>query len=419
MMKTWTKARRSCIFAALIFATLDAANALPVADRGFTCDEIFQSAGASRNRMSADDRFVTATDGSAQWRIAPLYPSAIRVGIWGDSHTASGSFVDAMLQAWGFSSDETRAGYAQPAIGLPGVRLGIARTCLSKAWKLNFAYRSGLQEPGFTSTLVKLKSEANDETVVLDFVGPEGASAPQWLNIHLDKPDPNATLIVGIAINGGPESVPQVLEGAVRSLQILPNTEIRTLRIRLIAGQLGITGFEPVYRSTPKLIYDIFSTPGAQSKGWSNQKIKPIGPQYDLVIFQYGTNEAPSDSYQVEEYATALRKELKQFRALYPKSRCILIGPPDRLVLTQSGKKIDYSARHQSINKIQALVSPEFRCEHWDWQNAMGGPHSISAWAKRNEPLAQPDLTHLTSQGYVQSARLFAGSIRRPTLQAK
>jgi lysophospholipase L1-like esterase len=359
-----------------------------------------------------------ATGGSAQWRVSPQYPSAVRIGIWGDSHTASGSFVDAMLQAWGFPADGARVGHVQPAIGLPGVRLGIARTCLTKGWNLSFAYRSSVQEAGFTSTLVKLRSDANDEVVVLDFPGADGAPAPQWLNIHLDKPDPDATLIVGISINGGPEAVPQVLEGAVRSLQVIPDTEIRTLRLRLIAGQLGITGFEPVYRSTPKLLFDIFSTPGAQAKGWANPKIKPISAHYDMVIFQYGANEAPSDSYQPAHYAAALRKELRQFRATYPKARCVVVGPPDR-VGTTPDKKIDYPARHQSISKVQALVAPEFRCEHWDWQKAMGGPKSVLAWAKRAEPLAQPDWMHLTSQGYVESARLFAAAIQRPALQAK
>ena len=416
-MTSWTYACLYCVLL-LVFPTLADAGTAAVADKNRRCDDVFQTGGAGKNHGPGDEQFTTATDGVAPWRASPQYPSAIRVGIWGDSHTASGSFVEAMLQAWGFPAEGARAGYVQAAIGLPGVRLGIARTCLTKGWSLNFAYRSPAQEAGFTSTLVKLRSDANDEVVVLDFPGADGAPAPQWLNIHLDKPDPDATLIVGISINGGPEAVPQVLEGAVRSLQVMPDTEIRTLRLRLIAGQLGITGFEPVYRSTPKLLFDIFSTPGAQSKGWANPKIKPISAHYDMVIFQYGANEAPSDSYQPAHYAAELRKELRQFRATYPKARCVVVGPPDR-VGTTPDKKIDYPARHQSISKVQALVAPEFRCEHWDWQKAMGGPKSVLAWAKRAEPLAQPDWMHLTSQGYVESARLFAAAIRRPALQAK
>ena len=416
-MTSWTYACLYCVLL-LVFPTLADAGTAAVADKNRRCDDVFQTGGAGKNHGPGDEQFTTATDGAAPWRASPQYPSAIRVGIWGDSHTASGSFVDAMLQAWGFPPEGARAGYVQAAIGLPGVRLGIARTCLTKGWSLNFAYRSPAQEAGFTSTLVKLRSDANDEVVVLDFPGADGAPAPQWLNIHLDKPDPDATLIVGISINGGPEAVPQVLEGAVRSLQVMPDTEIRTLRLRLIAGQLGITGFEPVYRSTPKLLFDIFSTPGAQSKGWANPKIKPVSAHYDMVIFQYGANEAPSDSYQPAHYAAALRKELRQFRATYPKARCVVVGPPDR-VGTTPDKKIDYPARHQSISKVQALVAPEFRCEHWDWQKAMGGPKSVLAWAKRAEPLAQPDWMHLTSQGYVESARLFAAAIQRPALQAK
>ena len=417
-MTSWTYACLYCVLLVVLPALADAGT-VAAADRSQRCDELFQTAVTSKDRGLGDVQFTTSTHGAAPWRATPAYPAAIRVGVLGDSHTASGSFVDAMLQAWGFPGEGARAGFIQPAIGLPGVRLGIARTCLSKGWNLNFAYRSSAQESGFTNTLVKLKSEANDEMLVLDFPGADGAPAPQWLNIHLHQADPDATLILGISINGGPEAAPLVLEGAVQALQVMPETEIRTLRLRLIAGQLGITGFEPVYRTTPKLLFDIFSTPGAQSKGWSQKKIKPITAHYDLVIFQYGANEAPSDSYQADNYAAALRKELRQFRAMYPKARCVVMGPPDRVGLTPTDKKIDYPARHQSISKVQALVSPEFRCAHWDWQKAMGGPKSVSAWAKRAEPLAQPDWMHLTSPGYAASARLFAAAIQRPALQAK
>ncbi len=417
-MKMWAYACLYCVLV-VVFAALAGAGTVAAADRNRRCDDLFQTAGTGKNRGPGDDQFSIATDGSSSWRASPQYPSAIRVGVWGDSHTASGSFVDALLQAWDFPAEGVRTGYVQAAIGLPGVRLGIARTCLTKAWSLHFAYRSSAQETGFNSTLVTLKSEANDEMLVLDFPGADSAPAPQWLNIHLHKPDPDATLILGISINGGPEAAPLVLEGAVQALQVLPDTEIRTLRLRLIAGGLGITGFEPVYRGTPKLIIDVFSTPGAQSKGWWNQKIKPIDAHYDMVIFQYGTNEAPSDSYRPDPYAVSLRKELRQFRAIHPKSRCVVMGPPDRVGMTPGDKKMDYPARHQSIGKVQALVSPEFRCEYWDWQKAMGGPKSVLGWAKRTEPLAQADLMHLTSQGYAESARLFAASIRRPVLLAK
>ena len=417
-MTRWTYACLYCVLLLVLPALADAGTATR-ADRNRRCDDVFQTAVTGKDRGPGDVQFTTATDGSAPWRSSPQYSAAIRVGVWGDSHTASGSFVDAMLQAWGFPADGARAGFIQPAIGLPGVRLGIARTCLSKGWNLNFAYRSSARETGFTSTLVKLKSEANDEMLVLDFPGADGAPAPQWLNIHLHQPDPDANLILGISINGGPEAAPLVLEGAVQALQLMPETEIRTVRLRLIAGVLDITGFEPVYRSTPKLLFDIFSTPGAQSKGWSQKKIKPVSAHYDMVVFQYGANEAPSDSYQADNYAAALRKELRQFRAMYPKARCVVIGPPDRVGLVQTGKKIDYPARHHSISRVQALVSPEFRCAHWDWQKAMGGPKSVAAWAKRAEPLAQPDWMHLTSQGYAESARLFAAAIQRPALQAK
>ena len=152
-MTSWTYACLYCVLLLVLPALADAGT-VAAADRSQRCDELFQTAVTSKDRGPGDVQFTTATHGAAPWRATPAYPAAIRVGVWGDSHTASGSFVDSMLQAWGFPADGARAGFIQPAIGLPGVRLGIARTCLSKGWNLNFAYRSSAQETGFTSTLV-------------------------------------------------------------------------------------------------------------------------------------------------------------------------------------------------------------------------------------------------------------------------
>lgn len=409
---------RLCGFLLVLIAAVTYAGTVLAADKANQCDALFQKAGDAASRGGDEGEFTVAADGAPSWRPTPNYPSTLRVGIWGDSHTASGSFADAMAQAWGYPPEGVRAGHIQAAIGVPGVRLGIARTCLSKGWSLNFAYRSGPQQAGFTSTLVQLAAQDSDERMVVDFAGSDGTPAPQRLTIHLHRPDPDATLLLGISINGMPEATPLLLEGDVHALQILPQSEIRTLRLRLIAGQLRITGLEPVYRKPPALIVDVFSTPGAQSKGWSQQRVQPIDARYDLVIFQYGTNEAPSDSYRAEDYAMALRRELKQFRAVHPQSRCVLIGPPDRVGLTPADKTLDYPARHRSISAVQARVSPEFRCEYWDWQKAMGGPGSVLAWARRKEPWAQADLMHLTSEGYAESARRFVASIQRPALRA-
>lgn len=397
---------------------LASAGPLVAAERQTNCEALFATGTTGKTQATGDVQFAWTTDGSPQWRQTPAYPSVLRIGVWGDSHTASGSFVDALLQAWGFSLEGARAGQVQAAIGVPGVRLGIPRSCADHGWNLRYAYRSWPPQAGFSSSLVKLEAQDHDALVVLDFVGPDGAPAPQWLNIKLHKPEPLAALILGVSINGGPEGPPQVLKGDVHALQLVADTEIRTLRLRLIAGQLAITGFEPVYRKSPALIVDTFSTPGAQSKGWAQQKIQPSGARYDMVIFQYGTNEAPSDSYQAENYALALRKELKQFRAMHPRSMCVVMGPPDRVGLAQGGKALDYSARHQSISSIQARVSPEFHCAYWDWQKAMGGPGSIVAWSRRAEPLAQADWMHLTGQGYAESARRFAAAIPRPVVRA-
>ena len=107
-----------CIAWVLLFSLIADAQAAVASDQAGRCDEVFQSARSTKGYDAADQRFTTATDGLGALRTTPLYPSAVRIGIWGDSHTASGSFMDAMLQAWGFPTEGMRAGHVQAAMDL-------------------------------------------------------------------------------------------------------------------------------------------------------------------------------------------------------------------------------------------------------------------------------------------------------------
>jgi hypothetical protein len=92
-----------------------------------------------------------------------------------------------------------------------------------------------------------------------------------------------------------------------------------------------------------------------------------------------------------------------------PPARCILIGPPDRGIPGDGiANPLKYAAVHRQIAMAQRQVGAAYGCGFWDWQGAMGGIGAALRWALAKPPLMQPDLTHMTAQGYEASGRAFA-----------
>jgi lysophospholipase L1-like esterase len=353
--------------------------------------------------------------GAVKTQKTPVYRGVPRIGVWGDSHTASGEFVDAMMDAWGFPAANVRPSLIEPALGQAGVRLPFAKTCMSGGWKLSFAHRASARHTVFSQTFTLLSSDTPGEVLGIDFRRP-GSGRLKWVNIHYRKADANRALILGISINGAPESLLN-LSSPGQAFQVQANGFLATLRLRLVAGQISINAFEPVYDTTPAAFVDVFSVPGAVAKGWSWPALEAsASPDYDMVIFQYGTNEAMEEPFDAVGYARTLRQDVGRFRATHSRSQCVLIGPPDRGSTTGNPNK-SYSAIHYVINQIQGRVSHEFHCEFWNWQAAMGSRESIRRWFQATPALAQKDLTHLTAKGYQLSARIFADAIKLEGVQ--
>jgi hypothetical protein len=342
-----------------------------------------------------------------------MHPIVPRIGLWGDSHTASGHFVDAMLSAWGFGSTRALPASLPPALGLAGVRLPVRSQCLSTGWKLQTAHRANPNQGGFTSSLMFLSASAPGEALWLDFGDWAAPHRLQSLTLRFAKADPQRALVLGLSINHAPEALVSLTDPAHNTLQIRPPVgPLTSMRLRLVTGQLTLHALDLSYQTPPRVFMDVFSTPGALASGWNQPEIKfAPGARYDLVIFQYGTNEAIGATFDPDAYTQSLRQSLRRFRAVTGNAPCVLVGPPDRA--SHPPVVPPYALRHMVINRIQDTLSRESGCQFWNWQTAMGA--NIARWASANPPLAQADWTHLTGTGYAQSARLFASAIPTPT----
>jgi lysophospholipase L1-like esterase len=361
---------------------------------------------------------VYASVASSPWptTVVPTpHSGATRIGIWGDSHTASGHFVDAMLSAWGFGNARALPATMAPAFGIPGVRLPLRDHCQSAGWKQQTAHRANPHQGGFSTSLMHLSASAPGEALWLDFGDWAAPHRLQALTLHFAKADSRRALVLGLSINHAPETLVSLTDAARSMLQIRPPTgPLTSLRLRLVTGQITLHALDLAYQNPPEVLVDVFSTPGALASGWTQPGIQALpGARYDLVIFQHGTNDAIGTVFDPEAYTQGLRQSLTRFRAVLGHTRCILIGPPDRV--SQPAVLPPYGLRHLVINRIQDSLSREFKCQFWNWQTAMG--HDIQRWASANPPLAQPDLTHLTGTGYAQSARLFATAMPWPAFK--
>jgi lysophospholipase L1-like esterase len=128
------------------------------------------------------------------------------------------------------------------------------------------------------------------------------------------------------------------------------------------------------------------------------QSLKP-----DLVILQYGTNEANDENLDLQDYKEQLREVVARFKKAAPDAACLLIGPTDRAVNKGDGVYAIWE-RTAPIAEVQRQLATEVGCVFWDWQKATGGEESILSWRFHEPQLASKDLIHLNKKGYEISA---------------
>ena len=348
-------------------------------------------------------------DATLESNSASLPPSdkTTRVGVWGDSHTASGDFMFAALQQWGISKTHVRPGLIQPAFQLSGVRLALKRFCISEGWKTFHAQREPTPGGGFTQTFLQLRSQTPNDFVLMDFRHPHDNVMLSQLQVHYVSHDTGRPLVMAISVDDQKEYYVNGKTDVPSLIQINSEQPFATVRLRLVSGQISIQGFAPLYAEPSSVVLDIFSTPGAMAKVWKDNEPQMVGKPYDVVIFQYGTNEAMASDFNEYKYAKELRRTLSIFKALHPKARCIVIGPPVRGGISNQ-EKTPFNLIHQGISQAQATVAKEQGCQSWNWQASLQTKGTVQKLLSHTPPLIKLDMVHLTKEGYEFSGQAFA-----------
>lgn len=281
------------------------------------------------------------------------------LAIWGDSHTAAGFFSEQLVEAIGLAQDEVLPSFIPPTVSRPGVRLPIRRACRGGPWQTELAYSGSATGAKFGRALARATNTGTGAYLWLDLRRSPNTPNVKELEILFSPPHPDARATLKITVDDAETRFFRISPLHSRFV-IKAKKPFATVKLSVESGEIFLDGFVPTYSESPKLILDTLSIPGATVRAW--KMIDPTflrswGPkrQYDLAFLQYGTNEGNTSTFNRESYRTMLRESLRGFRAAYPTTPCLLIGPTDRGILVKRmGKKKRKAAQSKDL-----LFSPE------------------------------------------------------------
>jgi lysophospholipase L1-like esterase len=401
---------------------------------------------AKQNSASASDKTqsapVVTRPGSAR-------SQATRVGIWGNSHLAAGSFSYELKRIFLAQGLKARTQFIPFTMGRAGVNLPLRRHCMDK-WKSDLAFvarNTGIP----TGVGLNVLNGETEAYLWFDLRNESGEADVSSVELFFHQAPGNGS--ISISVDDGPENKIS-LDGTqgFGSLTIIGNHPLSLLKIRVTEMPVQLNGMFLNYRQAPAATLDSFGIPGATVRAW--QQLDPVyfseyfkDRKYDLVMLEYGTNEGNAAPFDAVGYAKTLEQSLKNLRQVFPKSECLLIAPGDRGVLIPRSRKVKkpnknksayakkdkdgqkikprdrvtyeysavdllrFSAIHEKISTIQKDVGARYSCKVWSMQTAMGGQGSSYAWLLANPALMSKDLTHFTIKGYQRLAQELASSL--------
>jgi lysophospholipase L1-like esterase len=154
----------------------------------------------------------------------------------------------------------------------------------------------------------------------------------------------------------------------------------------------------------PGVVYDSLGLNGASisvlsrtfSRSHWSEQLRHRNP--DLVVINYGTNEADFDDFIRKEYESELREAIRRVRTAVPRSSVLIMSPMDRGYWAAPGR-VETMPAIQRIVDIQSRVARETGCGFFNTFAAMGGEGTVARWYREKPPLIAADLIHPHSAG--------------------
>ncbi len=125
----------------------------------------------------------------------------------------------------------------------------------------------------------------------------------------------------------------------------------------------------------------------------------------DLVVVNYGTNEADFASFVDHGYEKELREAIRRIRAALPETSILLMSPMDRG--QHSGGGIETMPTIPRLVEVQRRVARDTGCAFFDTFRAMGGEGTMARWYTGQPRLVSADLIHPFPAGGKTIAAIF------------
>ena len=174
--------------------------------------------------------------------------------------------------------------------------------------------------------------------------------------------------------------------GGASELELRPEGQVRLF---------GLTAEKP----GPGVVYDSLGLNGASitvlthmfnQRHWAAE-LQQRNP--NLVVINYGTNEADFVSFVDNQYEKELREAIRRVRAALPQASILVMSPMDRGYRTGPGD-IETMATIPRIVATQRRVARETGCGFFDTFTAMGGAGTMARWYNGQPRLVSADFIH-------------------------
>ena len=144
----------------------------------------------------------------------------------------------------------------------------------------------------------------------------------------------------------------------------------------------------------------------------------------DLIVLEFGTNEAFGTHFDASAYEMTVREEIARLKRLSGGAPMLIFGAPDagtdRHELAHNAEPApgDPTAAEaasggwfpppalSAIRAAQRRAAAAEGVAFWDWGDRMGGPGVAQAWVAATPPLMRRDHVHYTTDGGAEVARL-------------
>ncbi len=173
---------------------------------------------------------------------------------------------------------------------------------------------------------------------------------------------------------------------------------VKELEIRVESGSVRLFGVA-AGKPGPGVLYDSLGMNGASitvltrmfNREFWTAELRHREP--NLMIINYGTNEADFASYVNGPYEKDLREAVRRAQSAVPEASLMLMSPMDRGQRTGLDE-IQTMPTIPKIVAIQQRVAADTGCAFFNTFEAMGGEGTMARWYQGERRLVSADLIH-------------------------